>query len=157
MTMIFETFNHYFFNFFCNWGQFSQLLRCFCSYINLKIFWIQHGGSSNIFGSELLPELVNFTNGDLLWQTQKYFLQLHVIMPQFTSNCLYNRFASNYDTILLQFCKVRFEFPIEMLSQVTYSHAFLFSLLSVFPSRATFYLTFKRTSIFHFWLSRTAQ
>ena len=80
----------------------------------------------------------------------KYFLQLHVILQQFTSNCLNNRFASNYDTILLQFCKVRFEFPIEMLSQVTNSHAFLFSLLSVFPSRATFYLTFKRTSIFHF-------
>ena len=64
--------------------------------------------------------------------------------------CLNNRFASNYDAIMLQFCKVRFKFPIEMLSQVTNSHAFLFSLLSVFPSRAAFYLTFKRTSIFHF-------
>ena len=64
--------------------------------------------------------------------------------------CLNNRFASNYNAIMLQFCKVRFEFPIEMLSQVTNSHAFLFSLLSVFPSRAAFYLTFKRTSIFHF-------
>ena len=77
-------------------ASFSQLLRCFCSYINLKIFWIQHGGSSNIFGSELLPELVNFTNGDLLWQTQKYFQQFNETICFNSKNIKIRFFFSRY-------------------------------------------------------------